>query len=77
MIFRDTSADTTLDNANMGMREDFERRIKARNHMAQLDMHGDEYIVAGLQRKWEGYQMRQPEIDALKSENERLKSTTK
>ena len=55
---RDISADTTLNNANMGTREDFEKWF-AGEHGVPQNCH----LFARS-----AYQFRQPEIDALKEE---------
>ena len=51
------------------VREEFERLVKERNPNAHL--HADpvdgEYIVKAIRYQWEGYQMRQPEVDALEN----------
>lgn len=74
---RDTSAFTTLDNANMGTREDFEkwaaeegRSIKRSNP----DYAPKPYASAATNNALDGWEARQPEIDALKAENERLRN---
>lgn len=57
----------------MDNREEFERLIKARTPTAQLiRADNGEYIVPVIQTMWQGYQLRQPEIDALKAENRGL-----
>jgi hypothetical protein len=65
MTFRDTSAYTTLDGANMGMREDFTEHALLDAYDIDTDQEGD-YKSTATRIAFRGYQMRQPEIDALK-----------
>jgi hypothetical protein len=58
MTFRDTSAFTTLDGANMGMSEDFEK-------WARKNRIWFTYDEAGRKAVYKAWRARQPEIDAL------------
>lgn len=51
-------------------REDFEKAVLKLMPFADVvwsEGH-QEYTVPGIQHRWRGYQMRQPEIDALKAD---------
>lgn len=72
MTFRDTSADTTLDNANMGTGEDFEKWAQPRDIWIGKKISGEYFNRAttnALLAYEAGHEHRQPEIDALKEKN--------
>lgn len=62
------SAFTTLGNANMGTREDFERLSKDIGANMERDKYDYGYTDRGTNGMYRGYLIRQPEIDALKEE---------
>jgi len=64
MTFRDKSADTTLDNANMGMREDFEKWAVSKGFPVPSIYNS--HTMEDIHQAWVTWQARQPEIDALK-----------
>lgn len=53
--------------------KEFERLVRERNPRADLRFENGEYTVRILQYQWMGYQMRQPEVDALRSDLEFIK----
>lgn len=63
----------------MSNREEFERALLKLMPFADIFWSEvyEEYTVPGIQHKWKGYQMRQPEIDALKAEVTRIRNQIK
>lgn len=63
----------------MSNREDFERAVLKLMPFTDISWSEvyEEYTVPGIQHRWKGYQMRQPEIYALQSEVTRLRNQIK
>jgi hypothetical protein len=67
MTFRDDSADVTLDNANEGiMSSDFEKWASANGIDILFHTPGKTYYSVRARGACDGWNARQPEIDALK-----------